>query len=67
MNLITTTQAAAILGCHVNSTVRILDDARVKPVMYIGKARAYRPEAVDMVASRRRRAAALTMIRRFRG
>ena len=66
MNLITTPQAAALLDCHVNSAVRILDDARVQPAAWIGKARAYSPEAVERIAAKRRRIKALDMIRSFR-
>ena len=66
MNYITSSQAALVLGVHKNSIVRILDDARVKPVMWIGKARAYNPKAVEAVAAKRRRAKALDIIRMFR-
>jgi excisionase family DNA binding protein len=69
MKILTTTQAAALLGVHPKSVARMLENKNVSYVM-VGHARAYDAATIEKLASDRaaaqKRAAAMKMIRRFR-
>ena len=69
MKILTTTQAAELLGIHPKSAARMLDNKGVSYVM-VGASRAYDAATIEQLASERdaaqKRAAALEMIRRFR-
>ena len=69
MKILTTTQAAELLGIHLKSVTRMLDNKGV-PFFMVGASRAYDAATIEQLASERgaaqRRAAAMEMIRRFR-